>query len=710
MPKRGGYAGYGGGGTGDMPLDLGRVGLARPGGHVSPKEAAAPFDGLGDAGAQLAQTGREMLTQQRRETERQAQERERLAEEQRADQARTQIRETFSVLGRDELTFEDGWAARNGEDRFSVADEARKFYEARRSEIDRNFEWNADAREDALRLLADREERGMARALDYVARQRDAQKADSFKLAGMELVNFAAANPNDMPEVLERIRQHADDLAASYPPERAALLARQAQDAALSSALLSASARDPQAALKMLANLAAPQDGPPLLDAATGRGMRDKIETEIRVREAQARAARLEQQRLAEKRAATRAVILEGRIEDARAYAASTGGEPEGLTDLLAEYAGLGEQYAERAARVGRSVSQAREVHAFLREGERRDDGELVPFAEQAARLERLRPQSQDGASEAMERYDLARKGLAERVKEFEADPAAWALREAGRELGEAGAGADGGMRVLERSLAMQRELTGRPGSLLPGAQREALADRWQRADVDGKLELLRSLDALGPRKGMALAEIKAPATAQIAQSVLDADPGAGNDARTILAAITARPEDLPKSDLTPSDISGMLEGSELLRALESVARRQPYNAAYQNFVRRTQDAMGNAVRMAGEDGLAAFDRHLGVLDEEDLAACFFPRQRVDIEALEASLREQRAHVADFLGWQRELLPEADWRERIRVIEERGVWVNAPDGEGFVLLNPATGRAVTGRDGTYFRAALPQGG
>ncbi len=698
MARNSGYSGYGRqGGARRVPLDLGRVAQAAPPPLVDPSAAAAPFETLGSVGASLFQSAQDQIQ----------------------DQARTQIREIFTSLGNDELAFEDTWAGRTGDDRFTVADEARKFYADKRAAIEQDLSWSADARQAALDQLAAREQRGVGRALDFVTKARAVQKADSFKAAGLQLADFAAANWGDMPTVLERVREHLDDINASFAPEQAALLSRQVQDAALSSALLAAKEKDPRAALRMMESLTDPKTGLPLLGSETGRTVRDRIDTEIRVRDAQARAERAEAERIQAKRAAHQALTLAAKIDDAQAFAAATGQEPEGLPDLLAQYAGLGEDYAPKAAKAAKAVDMAREVHAFLREGERRDDGSFVPLAEQAARLEELKPKAQEGAAEAMERYDLARKGLAARVKEFESDPATWGLRQAAKEIAPAPgktagadmAAGDGGERtrqLLHRSLQIQEELLGRPGVVLPKDRQEELAGRWQAADADGRLKILAELDAFGPLKTRVLSEIKAPAAAQIAQTVLDSGPAAGNDARLILAASTAKPADIPQTDLKPAEIASAVSGSKLLSAVSQVARSQPYNAAYQEFLRDLQNSMENAVKMTGtKDGVQAFDRHLGVIASGD-AAVFWPKAQLrDAPKLERALRFKRRDVGTFLEWQREAgMPETEWRERVRTIAERGMWVNAPDGNGFVLLNPTTGRAVTDRDGGYFRLTI----
>jgi hypothetical protein len=115
---------------------------------------------------------------------------------------------------------------------------------------------------------------------------------------------------------------------------------------------------------------------------------------------------------------------------------------------------------------------------------------------------------------------------------------------------------------------------------------------------------------------------------------------------------------------------------------------------------------MTNAIKMTGDArrGVDAFDRRFEVIADDD-AAVFFPKTRgVDAGKVALAMRAKRGGVGEFLRWQREAgLPEPEWRERVRTIARRGMWVNAPDGNGFVLLNPTTGRAVTDRNGGYYR-------
>ncbi|MGE4551613.1 MAG: hypothetical protein AB7D57_00780 [Desulfovibrionaceae bacterium] len=659
-----------------------------------PADAARPWEALGQMGQALARTGEARIQ----------------------DQARTQVRETFTALGAEESEFEAGWAGRTGEDRFAVADESRAFYKRKRAEVERSLAWNSDALGAALDQLAAREERGVGRALDFVNTKRAEQKAASVQAAEDGLADFAAGNWQDMPAVLERIRENGDDLAASYAPEQAKTLARKGQDRALKAALYAAADADPRRAMALLNSLVDPQTGLSLLGAETGDAVRGRIESEIRVLEARERAEREEAERLARRRAAEAAVVLGAKIDDAQAYAAATGKEPEGLDGLLGKYAALGPEYAEQAGKMAKRITMGREVNAFLLAGERGEDGGYRSLGEQAARVEELRPTAQDGAAEAMERYELAQKALVARAKELAADPAAYGLNLAAKELaGGPLAEAEGAERdrlLLNRSLEIQEELTGMPGRVLPRERAQVLAAQWDAADADGRLAMLGELEALGVHRGRALAEMKVSAGVQLAQAVMGADVGADRDARLLLTAATAKPGDLPKSDLTDMEIKQDMPSSKVLRAVARVAAMQPGNAAYQAWRAELQQTYANAARLTGSTGAArkALDGHFEVILSDD-AALFVPKAECpDPDGLEEALEAKRARVGEFLAWQKPGMDPVQWEERTRIIAERGVWVNAPDGDGFVLLNPTTGRAITGEDGRYFRYVSRHGG
>ncbi len=694
MVKIRGYDGYGRQGSqggGRVLLEEGRAPQARSGPLLDPGEAAQGWRDLAQVGETLVGVGQGLVE----------------------DQARTQVREILTTLGREEVDFQASWEGRTDDTRFQVADEAQEFYTRKRKEIEKRLNWNAPARKSALDQLAAREERGRALALAHVRRERQVQKEASFKEAAQETSDWAAANWRDLDGVLERIREQVDDVMSSYPPELAALLARGVQDQVLDAALMAAKEADPRQAKKLLASLEDPETGISLLSAPVRERVQDRLDTEVRMLEARERAERLDAERRQAQRAAQMSRIIGGQIADAQAYAASTGEEPGNLDALLAQYAALGEGYADKAAEVLHGVTLGREVHNFLRQGERGEDGAYASLAGQLARVEELRPRTRAGAADALERYELARRELEQRGKRLAADPAAEGLRLASGELENLPArpsmtDEQRAAWLLERSLGIQRELTGLPGRVLPLEQARQLAAQWDAADVDGKLGMLEQLDQYGAHKGAALSEIKAPAGAQLAQAVLGAEVGAARDARLLLTASTAKPGEIPKPpDLTDADIAEGMGDSKVLQAVAQVAAMQPGNAAYQAWRADLQKTFGNAARLTGstDAARAALDGHFVVIADDE-AALFAPRSEVpDPDGLEAALRTRRAQVRQALEWQKQFLEPADWEGRVRVIQERGVWVNAPDGNGFVLLNPGTGRAVTDADGEYFRYA-----
>ena len=270
-----------------------------------------------------------------------------------------------------------------------------------------------------------------------------------------------------------------------------------------------------------------------------------------------------------------------------------------------------------------------------------------------------------------------------------------------------------------ERRLELQKEvgkgIRYKP-EVLTKEEAAVYQEAWDDADANGKLDMLTRLNGFGAHRGAVLEQIGVPASSQIAASMFWENPMAKGDARILITAATAKPADIPKTGVTDAEVLKELEASDVMKSLRTVARNQPGNVRFQGFVAGVEKTLINAAKISGDKATVGklLDKHFASIVDDTTAIYFSPSKVPDVTALEVALKNRRKALGESLEYQREMfekagMPSEAFDERIETIAEHGVWVNAPDGDGFVLLNPldsgtgGSGAAVRLKGGEYFR-------
>jgi len=273
--------------------------------------------------------------------------------------------------------------------------------------------------------------------------------------------------------------------------------------------------------------------------------------------------------------------------------------------------------------------------------------------------------------------------------------------------------------RQAERRLEIQKELGQglryKP-QILTNEEATVYQDAWSDADANGKLDILTRLNGFGAHRGMVLKQVGVPASAQVAASMFWENPMAKGDARILITAATAKAADIPKTGVTDAEVLKEIEDSDVMKALRTVAKNQPGNVRFQGFVADIEKTLINAGKIGGDKAVAGklLDKHFASIVDDTTAIYFSPGKVPDVDALEVALKNKRAALGESLEYQREKfekegMPAEAFDERLGVIVDNGVWVNAPDSDGFVLLNPldsgtgGSGSTIRTQDGDYFR-------
>lgn len=289
--------------------------------------------------------------------------------------------------------------------------------------------------------------------------------------------------------------------------------------------------------------------------------------------------------------------------------------------------------------------------------------------------------------------YD-ARLGL------FRKDPAAAVADLAGGETPEGQA---------ESRLALQ-ESNGLPAGarrVLTGDEAATLAGKWAEGDATTRIALWQDvLLPYGRHAGKAAAEAGITPAEQVAVTAAMADPRNVANLKAVVTAAAAKPEELPALDKAKELTREAVETSAVYRAYATAARKaMPGNASIQNGLRQMEKTLGNLVRMNGGDAEAAaraLDGTFQPLVDGRFSLVFDPGKASgrDMErGLEAALGPR---LEEFLR-DRRYRDDFDRADHLAFLRRDAVWVNAPDGEGFVLVDPVAQAPVADARGNMFR-------
>jgi hypothetical protein len=396
-------------------------------------------------------------------------------------------------------------------------------------------------------------------------------------------------------------------------------------------------------------------------------------------------------------------VILED-YSDAE-YVARRSGDVAGLESIGKRLYAAGD--ARRADNVMRQVTLYRENAAVIRESNEIPLGELVASIEKRSATYRddaaSAPESIATRSAGLHALEEQEKIYADRVAELKKDPAQAVTKRAAK----AAEGLSGAALVDARLAAQTAD--GLPAPLrraLTGAEANALKNQWLGASGAERLQLFTGLQqTYGKAAGRVMGEIGLdPLTQTAARRALSLGTAEAAQAFvSISEAASAEDKALPSVEKYDTLKRDVIAQSQTLRAMRDMAARvMPGNASFAGKLRAAEDAAGRLLRMNGgniETTISQLDAGLGRLEGKH--ALIFEKAAVDGDTLEKGLEGALKNLKDF----GEVLPgyaEGD-ANRLDYLQRRGVWVNAPDGDGFVLFDPRSQAPIINGKGEFFR-------
>lgn len=383
-------------------------------------------------------------------------------------------------------------------------------------------------------------------------------------------------------------------------------------------------------------------------------------------------------------------------LKDQASSAAASGQVTGDTAGALLKLRKMGGTFARQADHLDSAITSGVAVHGALQEGV------FLPFDEQRARIQRLQPK--DGEEDYAIKAQAVQRGLHvidAQEDAFRRDPAGFTMRRAATQVAQNGGDTTADFsRVLSLSLDIQRQMGLSESELriVPAKEAKQVAGQFQAADADGKLKILGQLEAYGPFKGKALAELKIDPSAQHAAALMDSnDPQALNAARLL---VDVNPDKVKLTlDEEKAATKDVLKNAAVPALLQKQAAFMGRGGVSRNvYAQELTSAGARVARLTGNPRRAAevLDMPYTSIDDDRLALALVPKDISERDAVRGftSLRENITEddLADLkaaLVASKGAGPgERLFQERVRDIKRNGVWVN--DGDGFVLYDPVT--------------------
>lgn len=376
---------------------------------------------------------------------------------------------------------------------------------------------------------------------------------------------------------------------------------------------------------------------------------------------------------------AERRAELAGGVNDAYAYMMATG-DASALQQIKIGLRAIGD--TDRASKIEQTIKAGSMAYEMT------SKGESLPFAERVNEVNRsFQVTGVEGAADVIEARNLALRKVSQDMESFRKDPAGYV--DAGIPQSSQGSAR------LQARLDRQRELGAglefKP-EVLTDVEKSTLHRQWNDAkDGRAKLDMVAAINAqYGTFAPAIMDELKIPTGAVAGASLLGITAAADTDAALLVTAATTKRSDIPKAEvMKPADVTAAVEKSGVYAVKAKVARIIGADAMTQESTRSLQNTLYNTVLITGDtDKANVLDAYYGTVDDDEHALTYdkklIPNDNTLLDALEARKKEfapqygtsaPKGIMSRFLG---------------NAYENSTVWIDAPDGNGWVLLNTVT--------------------
>lgn len=380
----------------------------------------------------------------------------------------------------------------------------------------------------------------------------------------------------------------------------------------------------------------------------------------------------------------------------------------EGPVDIEEKLRGIGTEAAtELADEYARKKKIAVGTFDVMKNAQGKSFQEQLKYIDEAFRT----THGEQGAREKIQAKEHAIKVVQQGMKRFLDDPAGYVLPM----VQESGEKDEQPEKSIDRSIEMQKAMgEGLPGfkpTIFSKNYAKQFTEKWAAMeDPNEKLKFARDLRSFGKYQHQVASELGLGADVMLAMTVDDASPANALNAKTLIQAGGMKESEIlgdtkVKNDLK-KNMRTRLEGNDIWNALSGAVRMQPMNSNQVRFVREIEQGLLNSAMLYGDTGkaMSILENTYQAINDESLGKLVYPKSYpLSASEMKRSLKMAREGVSGFLSNQRDMLGPMFFDEKMRDLKNGGIWVNDPSGEGFVLLNPTTGLAVTDGRGNRFK-------
>lgn len=538
-----------------------------------------------------------------------------------------------------------------------------------------------------------REAAGTGSIVRFTEGQKKLYAKDQHTLRVQSIFDQAAANPETFNDALQQLDEsYATGIGQGlYRLEEAQALFGEDKKRLSATAFENLYSLDRKKAMSSMENFG--------MDPVMQAKAKKRYRADLRAEAAQARAWRADQVRS----------VTEG-LEDTE-YMASVTGDVAPLRATAEKLQKLGE--TKLAGKIAARADLLETHAAVIKESGALS---LPELAGKVAELDKTlqetvlesRQDEADSAGIAKKHKGIARERelrvriLQERVSQLEKDPAAAVAVVASGDSAEE----TGSLRLAAQERNGVPYLARR---VLTNSEATKIGEAWRGATTEERVALARNVgEQYGTHAYKALAESGLTAAEQLAVRGALLSPGQASFAamQAVIAAANAKDSDLPQVEGADRAAKELWEDSKVISGYADIARRvMPGNAALQSSVRQLQNTAKNLYRMNGGDIEKTRMQLDGSLDTltGDQYALVYNKDTVAGGVLEDALANALGRPLEgFLGL-RAFASEKEKERYLTVMRRKAVWVNAADGDGFMLIDPAAQAPVTDEKGNVFR-------
>ena len=417
-------------------------------------------------------------------------------------------------------------------------------------------------------------------------------------------------------------------------------------------------------------------------------------------------AIRNEKERLKAKAEADRAKAVSNLLfglEDAK-YAARYMGDTSQLTAIGEQLKRLGDtKRAEIVSRQARFWSANNEARDYAVRAPIEDIVSSITALDKRLTAEKDSLSVEEFQKES-QRRDAMSEILKDRVAALKADPALAADRDPAVVLPD---GATTGDRITARmEYQAMNGITESNRMPLTKTEAASLAEKWRQGGVEQKAALLYGdggiIKEFGPYALNVMAQIGISETEQdYAQRVMD-NPENATAASTILRVQNINEKDLPSVKVTDA-LEDVLERSTVYQSRRAMTLKVD-SAAALSAAKQLETVAERMLKQgySADEVVKTLDAGVVGVSDSNMALTY-PAGR---SATVLEQRLNRAFTDDLPGFfendPRLSKNPLDIKYQIARLRNVGVWTNAPDGKGYVLVDGVTKRPVTDGNGNIF--------